>query len=203
MGGGDDVDAPRRLYYVAMTRAQETLTLARMDAPHPFLDGITDLSSVVVRERVEGSPESAPGLARRYRRLSLADVFLSYAGYRDPGHPVHRAIAELAPGDRLTVQEGRRRLQLLNMSGTVVGELASLVEVPTGMACVHATVLAIVTWDKASTDPEYQDRIRSDRWEVVVPELVFELAKPTHSRGLDAGGGTLGDVRYRPGSSVP
>ena len=36
---GEDRDAPRRLYYVAMTRAQKDANaLARMPAPHPFQD---------------------------------------------------------------------------------------------------------------------------------------------------------------------
>ena len=173
VGRGEDVDAPRRLYYVAMTRAQETLTLVRMDGPHPLLDGLADLSPVVVRERMERSPESAPGLARRYGRLSLSDVFLSYAGYREAGHPVHRAIAELAPGDRLKVRDGRNRLQIVNQKDVVVGELSQGVKVPGGMKCDHATVLAVATWDGDGDDPGYRERLRSDRWEVVVPELVL------------------------------
>ena len=46
-------------------------------------------------------PETPPVVFRRYRRLSLRNVFLSFAGYRDPTHPVHQAIAALKPGDRL------------------------------------------------------------------------------------------------------
>ena len=32
----EDPDASRRLYYVAMTRARQTLTLARLSRPHSF-----------------------------------------------------------------------------------------------------------------------------------------------------------------------
>ena len=35
-GKGEDTDAPRRLYYVAMTRARKTLTLARCGNSNPF-----------------------------------------------------------------------------------------------------------------------------------------------------------------------
>lgn len=37
-----------------------------------------------------------------------------------------------------------------------------------------ASVLAIATWDRESSDLQYRDRLQCDSWEVVVPELVFE-----------------------------
>ena len=40
------IDASRRLYYVAMTRAKQTLTLARFDGPHPLQDALIDHPSV-------------------------------------------------------------------------------------------------------------------------------------------------------------
>ena len=58
--------------------------------------------------------------------------------------------------------------------GTVVGQLAASFEVPDGMRCKFATVLAIVTWGREKSEPEYQESLRCDEWEVVVPELVFE-----------------------------
>ena len=42
------------------------------------------------------------------------------------------------------------------------------------MKCAFATVMAVATWDRESSEPQYQDRLRCDIWEVVVPELVFE-----------------------------
>ena len=47
-------------------------------------------------------------------------------------------------------------------------------ELPAGMSFTFATVLAIATWNRESSEPEYRDRLRCDSWEVVVPELVFE-----------------------------
>ena len=58
--------------------------------------------------------------------------------------------------------------------GTVVGQLAGGFEAPAGMRCAFATVLAIATWDRERSEPEYRGGIRCNSWEVVVPELVFE-----------------------------
>ena len=171
---GEDADAPRRLYYVAMTRARQTLTLARFPRLNRLQDALLDIPSVVHRQTSIKLQPAAPELARRYQRLSLRDVFLSFAGYRQPHHPVHRAIAALSPGDPLQIRCGEHRWELLDRAGTVVGQLAGSFEVPDNMRCAVAKVLAIANWGRESSDPQYQDRLRCDEWEVVVPEIVFE-----------------------------
>ena len=172
---GEDRDAPRRLYYVAMTRARKTLALARMPTPHPFQDALKDLPGVLRRNEHLGLSPPPSELFRSYRRLSLRDVFLGFAGYRKRNDPVHQAIAALSPGDRLGVQMGSRgRWELLNSDGIVVGQFAGGYKVPDDMLIKSATVLAIASWEKANSDPEYQQGIQCDRWEVVVPELVLE-----------------------------
>ena len=174
VGRGEDPDAPRRLYYVAMTRARQTLTLARLPGPHRLQDALKDATFVLNRQPPATLPAAAPELARLYRRLSLRDVFLSFAGYRPPSDPAHRAIASLSPGDQLQVRAGQNRWELLDRKGTVVAQLAAGFEVPDGFRCRFATVLAIVTWSREKSEPEYQDGLRCDEWEVVAPELVFE-----------------------------
>ena len=174
VGRGEDADAPRRLYYVAMSRARQTLTLARFPSVHPFQDNLPDSSFVLHRPAPVELPPAAPELARHYRRLSLRDVFLSFAGYRHPGHPLHGAIAALSAGDPLQVRVGANRWELLDGNGTVVGQLAGGFKAPPDMHCTDATVLAIATWDRERSEPQYQSALRCDTWEVVVPELVFE-----------------------------
>ena len=47
-------------------------------------------------------------------------------------------------------------------------------QVPDGIRCTFAKVLAIVTWDRERSEPQYHDGLLCNEWEVVVPELVFE-----------------------------
>ena len=170
---GEDPDAPRRLYYVAMTRARQTLALARLPAPHPFQDALRDNPSVQWREPTT-LPPPTPELARRYRRLTLSDVNLGFAGRRPLGDPIHRAIAELAPGDQLQVRPKSDRWELRNYAGVVVGTLARSFEPLPDMRCIKATVFAVATWSRDRSDPQYQQHLKNDTWEVVIPELVFE-----------------------------
>ena len=174
VGQGEDTDAPRRLYYVAMTRARQTLTLATLPGPHTIQGALAEIPSVLRRRPPVNLPSPVPELARSYRRLSLGDVFLSFAGYRSPQHSVHHAIAALSPGDSLQVSVESNRWQLLDQEGVVVGQLAGIFAPPQNMHCVAATVFAIATWDRERSEPEYRNALRCDAWEVVVPELVFE-----------------------------
>ena len=173
IGQNEDPDAPRRLYYVAMTRARQTLALARLRASHPFQDALQANPSVLRRDPVT-FPPAPPGLARSYRRLALSDVYLSFAGYKPPNDRVHRAIAALSPGDQLQAQRQADWWELLDTAGTVVGTLSRRFKAPDGMRCVSASVAAVATWSRDRSDPQYQQRLKNNTWEVVVPELVFE-----------------------------
>ena len=193
----EDPDAPRRLYYVAMTRARQTLALAQFErtpsrphrvrpsfvheaAPpsyamrrHALLDVIGESDSVI-RRSANGLSAPAPELGRRYRRPALNEINLGFAGRRRARDPVHRAIAALAPGDPLNVRvlDGGR-LELLDRSGTVVGRLAKGFRPPPSTRCIAATVRAVVTWNREESEPQYREGLKCDAWEVVVPELVF------------------------------
>ena len=204
VGEDEDLDAPRRLYYVAMTRARQTLALARLaesdpcrqfgalqpdfvhESPppvyvvrrHPLHQSIAGNPAVLQRQsggKLWETREHLPKLSRCYRHPLLDKINLGFAGRQRSSHPVHRAIASLKPGDPLVARiDARERWELLDRSGTVVGRLARVFEPPAGMRCVSAAVHAIVTWSRDASKPEFRDGLTCERWEVVVPELVFE-----------------------------
>jgi ATP-dependent DNA helicase RecQ len=171
----EDADAARRLYYVAMTRARLSLTLARLNRPQPLLDPLPDLSCLLRRPTC-ALPEPGADLARRYRRvyqrLSLADVDIGYAGRESPKAAIHKVIAALRPGDALTVYLDSKAI--CDARGRQVGKLAKNYRPPSGMRHVSAQVVAIVARERAQTGAEHQDRLKCDAWEVMIPELVFE-----------------------------
>ena len=169
----DDADAQRRLYYVAMTRARQTLALLRRKESHQFQPGLQDRPSVLLRETIT-SPRPGPELTRRHRQLALNEVFLSFAGHKPPEDHLHRAIAALSPGDTLQAKQNGQAWKLLDEAGTTVGILARSFEAPDNTVCTGATVAAIATWGKDRSDAEYLDRVLCEKWEVVLPELTFE-----------------------------
>jgi len=168
----EDRDAPRRLYYVAMTRARKTLTLAHFDGRHAPLEALPESPSVLHRAPSQ-LPPPAPELARHYLRLTLRDVDLGFAGRYEPANSVHRTIAKLTAVDVLQLRQERERWDLVDGKGHTVGRLARAFAPPAGMRCIAASVGAIVMRQREDTEPEYRDHVRCERWEVVVPELVF------------------------------
>ena len=174
IGAGEGSDEPRRLYYVAMTRARETLTLMRMEDRHGLQEALYREPSAVWRRPVNLPPGSA-AFEYRHMRASLQHVDLGFAGRQPSGRPVHRAIAALSPQDLLeprVVAGGT--WELLDHNGTVVGRLSKSFKPPPGMRCRAAEVFAIVGWSRDASEPQYRDSARCEAWEVVVPELVFE-----------------------------
>ena len=190
-GGWNDrqIDAMRRLYYVAMTRARQTLTLIRM-RPTASRDGEVHDAAVrgldiggpfwgesgahAVRREYAPVAEHAPSeLTARYQTLRLADVDLGFAGRRDPRHPLHAAIASLAPGDPLTVRSVKQGWQLHAITGELVGRLAAGYT-PLKGANLRARVHAVATWSSEASEPHFRAGYRCDDWEVVVPELIVD-----------------------------
>ncbi len=172
---GEDPDAPRRLYYVAMTRARQTLALTCFERPHSLQAVLRDHPSVLYRPPV-ALPPPTPEMTTRYQRLSLRDVDLSFAGRQPANHPMQRAITALLPDDPLRVRTTQQPWLLLDRAGNVVGRLAKGYAPPDAMRLQSATVLAVVTRSRADSEPQYQDTLKCEKWEVVVPELVFQRA---------------------------
>jgi ATP-dependent DNA helicase RecQ len=173
----EDPHAQRRLYYVAMTRARKTLMLARLNQGNALLDAAGRDPSLLLRPHTE-LPPPAPELARQYRRLTMADVDLGFAGRQSTHNLVHRAITALSPGDSLVLQQTAEHWELQDSGGAVVGRLSRAFSHPPGMQCVEATVVAVIIRHREDSEPEFQDWCKCDEWEVVLPELAFEPVNP-------------------------
>ena len=73
---------------------------------------------------------------------------------------------------RAVVRTERAPWELATVAGRTVGRLAENYRA-TGV--LHsARVHAIVTWGRQDSEPQYRGSLQCERWEVVVPEFVFE-----------------------------
>ena len=145
-GKRNEAKEERRLYYVAMTRARHTLTLMNTGSGNPFFKSLAGHDSVLFREPPQHArvPEQEPAEIRR--RLTLRDIDLSFPG-RANGERVANAIAELQPGDPLTIDQAVQPWGLRTQGGVLVGRLSrrsqqAIARVPAG-----TEVMAVATWD--------------------------------------------------------
>ncbi len=172
MTGGEAL-AERRLYYVAMTRARQTLALCRMAGQGVFADALTHLPAVLVREPTL-SGQLPAGLSRRFELLGLGDVDMDFAG-RAKTPAVRQALAELRIGDELRFDRlpGQIGWDVQTLAGQTVGRTAKNYQPPAGKI-VGTRVAAICARRLRDVTPEWQARMAVDAWEVVLPELVIE-----------------------------
>jgi ATP-dependent DNA helicase RecQ len=73
----------------------------------------------------------------------------------------------------LNLVEQENRLVLVDGAGVVVGRFSRNFSIPQGMAFHSGRIAAIVVRKKEDSEAEFHSHIRSDTWELVVPELVF------------------------------
>ncbi len=167
----EDQDAPRRLFYVAMTRARRSLAVMSNDN-HEYLP--TKSPSILTR-RVTPDLEAFPGPRRLYVSAEARMVDLSFAGRQRHGHPSIAAIAEARIGDPVTLVRDREQWFFKDMKNRVLGRMAKSFAPPPGAQFLRAEVTAILRWRKEDGDEAYHYTLRRDEWEVVLPELVFEI----------------------------
>ena len=204
----EDPDTARRLYYVSMTRARETLALVRLDDA-----GRADVRDTPLRARREERASSllqplgnTPSVLEREvprpdisdRRLdiriaecTMKDVVLSFAGWRAAHSRTHRAIATLAPGDPLSMSHEDGQWKILDRERRQVGRMARSWTLPRGMVIARASVQGIFTrWADDGEDEERKRTLRSETWEVVVPQFFLsrELSPTMDKPRTDSAG---------------
>ncbi|MBP6421704.1 MAG: hypothetical protein KA271_02310, partial [Propionivibrio sp.] len=95
-------------------------------------------------------------------------------GRKQNGDPIHRVLASLAVGDPLFIVQQEDRREITTSSGVIVGRLAKNGNIPEGKI-IRATVESLVR--RSSTmvsNPEFQKRLKSESWWVVLPALVIQ-----------------------------
>lgn len=175
-GGNDD----RRLLYVAITRACETLTLFRgAQGGNPLLQGLDALSGVDVQAGLP-VPAWRAELQRQYLSMGPADVDLGFAGRLDPASPLHQRLTRLSWGSPAQVVDR----QILNQQGELVGWLAQKTP-PPGRAgqVLLAKITGIMVRRREQTHPGYRDKVRVDRWEVPLVEVMLPAEMPQGGTG--------------------
>ncbi|MCB1335956.1 MAG: RecQ family ATP-dependent DNA helicase [Maritimibacter sp.] len=166
----EDQDAPRRLHYVAMTRARRSLAVMSNDN-HEYLP--TDSPSILTRH-VTPNLSAFPGPRRIYVSADARMVDLSFAGRQRPGHPALSAIAEAQIGDPVTLTFENQQWFLRDARGRILGRMAKSFSPPSGAKFARGEIAAILRWRKEDADEAFHYTLKRDEWENVLPELVFE-----------------------------
>jgi ATP-dependent DNA helicase RecQ len=166
-------DEERRVFYVGMTRARETLTLMEIHGgDHPHRRSIEGDWLMAIQPRV-ATP--APDIvARRYTQLTLADLDLDFAGRCAADARIHGHLAALSAGDSLDCGIHDGRVSLLDRQGNPVARLSGAAAAEWGprLGCIdRVRILAMLRRDRRQSKSGFSERCRAEQWEVPLAEI--------------------------------
>jgi ATP-dependent DNA helicase RecQ len=166
----EDPDAPRRLFYVAMTRARRSLAVMSQGT-HAFVRAQGD--SILHRTAALPAAHDLPP-DRDYRMPDMGQVFIDWAGRLRNGDPCLAAIAQARVGDPVTLAQEAGRWWVRDLQGRKLIAMKGGWAVPGGWR-IRAAEVGAIAWRHAhESGEEHRPKLCRDSWEVVLPEVVLE-----------------------------
>lgn len=160
----DQRDEARRLYYVGMTRAQETLTLCEFGPGNVFTGS---LGGFALAKTFSGRQD--PHLDVQYQTLSLKDIDIGFPGRQSLRADIHEAIRRIEPGDRLSFTLEGDRYVIRSLSGELLGRTSKSFRLE--VTPEECQTVGIIIRYAEDTDPAYRESVKCEQWEIVVPRL--------------------------------
>jgi ATP-dependent DNA helicase RecQ len=166
----------RRIMYVGMTRAEETLCLLKIQGKsnNPFLKEISGDFMIPLTYR--GSTGTGNMDVQQYELTDLNEIYLDYAGCFPPTHPIHIHLAELQAGQCVSFRQNNSGLDICDSRENCVARLSGEGARKWREKLNRITevrVLAMLQRDRNDPEEGFQERIRSDQWELPVLEVVY------------------------------
>lgn len=169
------LEEQRRLLYVAMTRAKETLCLMqRKDAFNPFLNELAG-DFALRRDAAHSVPPDQSAPPRHYALLGLGDFYMGFAGGFPETAPIHRHLAALVPGTLLSIAliNGKTVLQ---HGGATVAQLSKTGHQDWADKLPRIETIKVIAMIKRYRDDgeeNYRAKCRVEHWEIPLVELVY------------------------------
>lgn len=166
----------RRVYYVAITRAQETLTImVRNDRRTLFADQITGLDVLTRTPREE--PASASLAGRRYATIEPAELFVSYPASISENSAVHAGIRATEVGDRVALVARGKWIHVETAVGIPIAALSEAGRKNWALRLERVrsvTVTAMVRRTIEQEADEYRSKAQVQTWEFPVLEICWQ-----------------------------
>ncbi|MEI8122175.1 MAG: RecQ family ATP-dependent DNA helicase [bacterium] len=176
MRPSEGYEEERRVFYVGMTRARESLAIFnRKDIRSPLTADLTG-PCFCSRRYAGQSGKEANSVCREYTMLGLEDLYIDYLGGRLPADSPVLTMKTLQPGTILQVRESGDKIHLAAPNGETIaqlsasarkewsGRLSEIVEVRLLGSCIRLRSDVV--------DENYVGRLRADEWEVPICEVV-------------------------------
>ncbi|WP_029918042.1 RecQ family ATP-dependent DNA helicase [Pelobacter seleniigenes] len=179
-GRKNDLEEERRVYYVGMTRAKQTLSLyLRQDQKNPFIVSIknklTDNQLFCFSPGLPDVPFEI--LKRRYDLIGLRDLFIDYAGRQKSDTNINQTLSQLDTGMSVGLHEENGRIVIKTSNGIRVAVLSkhayefwhdNLHKIE------KASVIAMIErLSEDGSDAAFKEKLCNERWEIPLIEIIW------------------------------
>jgi len=173
----DRLEEERRLYYVAMTRAGDMLTVFQRNGGENPHVGLIDRAHVVERTIDEPADRIvANSCDLRYAVLGMKHLYLDYAGRKPPENRIHSELRFLKPNDGLWMEKKENYVVLTTAEGFPVARLSKqAADFWQGKlnSIVTVSVLGMVRRRVEDVRYEYRAGIRCTQWDLPIVEIRY------------------------------
>ena len=168
----------RRVLYVGMTRAEETLRVLKIPSrPNPFLKEIR--GDFVIPLIYRGAADVGEQGKRRYEVLGLDQLYLDFAGRYAKSNAIHQNLTKLQAGDSVAFCQNHSKLEIHDTEGGCVACLSN-----EGAnkwkeridRIIDIRVLAVLQRTRDDSDDGFQQWTNVDEWELPVLEVIERIA---------------------------
>lgn len=179
-----ELEEERRVFYVACTRARETLTvLVQKDRRTPF-PGEMSGEHVIDRTPRSTATEQLAAI-RQYNVIGPKELYLSYAAGIPASSLVHRALHNTCTGDIVRLEARGKWVQVETLDGVVIAALSEAGRNEWGPRLPFirtATVTAMVRRTVEQEAEPYQAKAHVPAWEYPVLEICWVADAPDEIR---------------------
>ena len=171
---GPAIEDDRRLYYVSMSRARETLHLFSIGPlinPHTCL-----LAGEFLISRKASSCAESQRKVIKYELLGMDDFFIDFAGIKPENHPSRLALRGIKAGDALNIKRRNSYLELVNSDGIAIARLSKKAQAEWSKKLekiqdIHVVAL-VRRYKEDVAEKEFQVNCIGGSWEVPIVEII-------------------------------
>lgn len=175
---GQNKEEQRRLLYVAMTRAKETLCLLRRNnRQNPFLSEIAGDYLLTRNAGQESSAENLKITSKRYAVLGMKDFYLSYAAHFPADNAVQYELNKIVTGSQVILQFKNDKIAVVH-ENTVIAMLSQTAAQAWWDKLDRiesATVIAVIRRNRDDAEASYRESCQVESWEIPLLELVYSI----------------------------
>ncbi|MEX0332157.1 MAG: RecQ family ATP-dependent DNA helicase [Puniceicoccaceae bacterium] len=188
-----EVEEERRLYYVAMTRAEQTLTLFKSPQLVKWLECLH--GSAILQRTWEPPPNHRERVDSicdlRYDIIGLDEIFISFAGLRDAQARIHKELSAISTGTPLFLHRNGEKIEIRTANRVAVASLSAKGGTKWADRLDHIQSVftkAIVRRYKEDSEIPSGMTVRCDSWEIPIVEVVWrEKTEPAAMVAEEAG----------------